>query len=89
VLVLDLGGGTIDLALVALEGARQGRPPPIAQLLRCAAVIWPAAAKPLRCAPGDWATAGLALGGSRIWIDCDRAGFAGAAPPSGALLERN
>ena len=33
VLVVDLGGGTIDLSLVRLEGG-EGRPNPIAQLLR-------------------------------------------------------
>jgi molecular chaperone DnaK (HSP70) len=35
VLVVDLGGGTIDLSLVALEGG-EGRPAPMAQLLRFA-----------------------------------------------------
>jgi len=84
VLVLDLGGGTIDLALVALEGG-QGRAAPIAQLLRFAGRDLASSRQALRCAR-VLGKAGLALGGRDLdrWIAAD---LAGAAPPSGALLE--
>lgn len=68
VLVVDLGGGTIDLALVALEGG-EGRPAPIAQLLRFAGRDLGASRQALRCARVI-GKAGLALGGRDFdrWI---------------------
>ena len=68
VLVVDLGGGTIDLALVALEGG-EGRPAPMAQLLRFAGRDLGASRQALRCARVI-GKAGLALGGRDFdrWI---------------------
>ena len=68
VLVVDLGGGTIDLSLVALEGG-EGRAAPIAQLLRFAGRNLERSGQALRTARVI-AKAGLALGGRDIdrWI---------------------
>ena len=68
VLVVDLGGGTIDLSLVALEGG-EGRPAPIAQLLRFAGRNLDQSRQALRLAR-VLGKAGLALGGRDIdhWI---------------------
>ncbi len=68
VLVVDLGGGTIDLSLVALEGG-EGRAAPIAQLLRFAGRDLARSGQALRCARVI-GKAGLALGGRDIdrWI---------------------
>lgn len=68
VLVLDLGGGTIDLSLVQLEGG-EGRAAPIAQLLRFAGRNLDDSRQQLRCARVI-GKAGLPLGGRDIdrWI---------------------
>ena len=68
VLVLDLGGGTIDLSLVALEGG-QGRAAPIAQLLRFAGRDLEAGRQSLRTAR-VLGKAGISLGGRDIdrWL---------------------
>ncbi|MEO1001801.1 MAG: Hsp70 family protein [Cyanobacteria bacterium J06638_7] len=68
VLVLDLGGGTIDLSLVQLEGG-EGRAAPIAQLLRFAGRNLDDSRQHLRCARVI-GKAGLNLGGRDIdrWI---------------------
>ncbi|MEX0589348.1 MAG: Hsp70 family protein [Cyanobium sp.] len=68
VLVVDLGGGTIDLSLVALEGG-EGRPAPMAQLLRFAGRDLGSSRQALRCARVI-GKAGLALGGRDFdrWI---------------------
>ncbi len=68
VLVVDLGGGTIDLSLVALEGG-EGRAAPIAQLLRFGGRDLEASRQSLRTAR-VLGKAGLALGGRAIdhWI---------------------
>jgi molecular chaperone DnaK (HSP70) len=68
VLVLDLGGGTIDLSLVQLEGG-EGRAAPIAQLLRFAGRTLDDSRQQLRCARVI-GKAGLSLGGRDIdrWI---------------------
>lgn len=68
VLVVDLGGGTIDLSLVALEGG-EGRAAPIAQLLRFAGRDLERSGQALRCARVI-GKAGLAVGGRDIdrWI---------------------
>jgi molecular chaperone DnaK (HSP70) len=68
VLVVDLGGGTIDLSLVQLQGG-EGRPAPIAQLLRFAGRDLIDSRQQLRCARVI-GKAGLALGGRDIdrWI---------------------
>jgi molecular chaperone DnaK (HSP70) len=83
VLVVDLGGGTIDFSLVALEGG-QGRAAPIAQLLRFGGRDLRASRQALRCAR-VLGKAGLALGGRDLdrWI----AAALIDGPPSGALLE--
>ena len=68
-LVIDLGGSTIDLSLVALEGG-EGRAAPIAQLLRCAGEdLQETTGQVLRCAK-VLSKAGLAFGGRDIdrWI---------------------
>ena len=84
VLVVDLGGGTIDLSLVALEGG-EGRAAPIAQLLRFAGRDLERSGQALRTARVI-AKAGLALGGRDIdrWI---AAHLVPDQPPSGALLQ--
>lgn len=68
VLVLDLGGGTIDLSLVQLEGG-EGRAAPIAQLLRFAGRNLHDSRQQLRCARVI-GKAGVALGGRDVdrWI---------------------
>ena len=84
VLVVDLGGGTIDLSLVALEGG-EGRAAPIAQLLRFAGRDLERSGQALRTARVI-AKAGLALGGRDIdrWI---AAHLVPDQPPSGSLLQ--
>ncbi len=83
VLVVDLGGGTIDLSLVVLEGG-EGRAAPIAQLLRFAGRDLPRSGQALRCARVI-GKAGLALGGRDIdrWI---AAHLCPEIPADGALL---
>ena len=83
VLVVDLGGGTIDLSLVALEGG-EGRAAPIAQLLRFAGRDLEGSGQALRCARVI-GKAGLALGGRDIdrWIAAE---LCPALPPRGELL---
>ena len=83
VLVVDLGGGTIDLSLVALEGG-EGRPAPMAQLLRFAGRDLGSSRQALRCARVI-GKAGLALGGRDFdrWI---AAHLCPAANMSGDLL---
>ncbi len=83
VLVVDLGGGTIDLSLVALEGG-EGRAAPIAQLLRFAGRDLRGSRQALRCAR-VLGKAGLALGGRDLdhWI----AAALADTPPTGALLD--
>ncbi|MEB3330885.1 MAG: Hsp70 family protein, partial [Synechococcaceae cyanobacterium] len=68
VLVLDLGGGTTDLALVQLQGG-EGRAAPIAQLLRFAGRDLDGSRQALRTAV-VLGKAGLAVGGRDIdrWI---------------------
>lgn len=68
VLVVDVGGGTIDLSLVRLEGG-EGRAMPIAQLLRFAGRDLGSTRQALRCATVI-GKAGVALGGRDIdrWI---------------------
>ncbi|MFM7267922.1 MAG: Hsp70 family protein [Cyanobium sp.] len=68
VLVVDVGGGTIDLSLVALEGG-QGKAAPIAQLLRFGGRELEDDRQALRCARVI-GKAGLALGGRDLdrWI---------------------
>ena len=68
VLVLDMGGGTTDLALVHLQGG-EGRAAPIAQLLRFAGRDLGDSRQTLRTAE-VLGKAGLALGGRDIdrWI---------------------
>jgi molecular chaperone DnaK (HSP70) len=68
VLVVDFGGGTIDLSLVALEGG-EGRAAPIAQLLRFAGRDLERSGQALRTARVI-GKAGLSLGGRDLdrWI---------------------
>jgi molecular chaperone DnaK (HSP70) len=68
VLVVDLGGGTIDLSLVQLQGG-EGRAAPIAQLLRFAGRDLEDSRQHLRCARVI-GKAGVRLGGRDIdrWI---------------------
>ena len=68
-LVVDLGGSTIDLSLVALEGG-EGRAAPIAQLLRCdGRDLAETTGQVLRCAK-VLSKAGLRFGGRDLdrWI---------------------
>ena len=67
-LVLDMGGGTVDLALVKLQGG-EGRAAPIAQLLRFGGRNLDSSGQALRCAEVI-GKAGLACGGRDIdrWI---------------------
>ena len=68
-LVMDIGGSTIDLSLVALEGG-EGRAAPIAQLLRFAGQdLQDSSKQALRCAR-VLGKAGLKLGGRDLdhWI---------------------
>ncbi len=88
VLVVDLGGGTIDLSLVALEGG-EGRAAPVAQLLRFAGRDLRNSSQKLRCARVV-GKAGVALGGRDIdrWIAAALwAQVNGQGPPPGTLLE--
>jgi molecular chaperone DnaK (HSP70) len=81
VLVVDLGGGTIDLSLVRLQGG-QGRAAPIAQLLRFAGRNLEQSRQSLRCAE-VLGKAGLPLGGRDIdrWIAAELLGpITGNAP---------
>ncbi len=84
VLVVDMGGGTIDLSLVALEGG-EGRAAPIAQLLRFAGRDLTRSRQTLRCARVI-GKAGAALGGRDIdrWI---AAHLCPDVPVDGALLQ--
>ena len=84
VLVVDLGGGTLDLSLVALEGG-EGRPAPIAQLLRFAGRDLERSGQGLRCARVI-GKAGLPLGGRDLdrWIANS---LCPDAPAEGPLLE--
>jgi len=77
VLVVDFGGGTLDLSLVQLEGG-EGRAAPIAQLLRFAGRDLEASGQALRCAR-VLGKAGLRLGGRDIdrWIAAEIAPDAG------------
>jgi molecular chaperone DnaK (HSP70) len=67
-LVVDLGGSTIDMALVALEGG-EGRAAPLAQLLRFNGRMLGSSRQALRCAK-VLGKAGLRLGGRDLdhWI---------------------
>lgn len=84
VLVVDLGGGTIDLSLVALQGG-EGRAAPIAQLLRFGGRDLDGGRQALRCAEVI-GKAGCALGGRDIdrWIAMSLAPDLGEDP---SLLE--
>ncbi|MFN9619125.1 MAG: Hsp70 family protein [Synechococcaceae cyanobacterium] len=84
VLVVDLGGGTVDLSLVALEGG-EGRAAPIAQLLRFAGRDLERSGQTLRCARVI-GKAGLRLGGRDLdrWI---AAALCPDVPAQGALLQ--
>ncbi|MEI8251090.1 MAG: Hsp70 family protein [Synechococcus sp. ELA057] len=84
VLVVDLGGGTIDLSLVQLEGG-QGRAAPIAQLLRFAGRDLEPGRQVLRTARVI-GKAGMAFGGRDIdrWI---AAALAPDLAAQGALLQ--
>jgi molecular chaperone DnaK (HSP70) len=83
VLVVDFGGGTLDLSLVQLEGG-EGRASPIAQLLRFAGRDLEASGQALRCAR-VLGKAGLRLGGRDIdrWIAAELVPDDG---PDGELL---
>ena len=83
VLVVDLGGGTIDLSLVALEGG-EGKAAPIAQLLRFAGRDLERSGQALRTARVI-GKAGLPFGGRDIdrWI---AGALVPGVPPDGELL---
>ena len=85
VLVVDLGGGTIDLSLVALPGG-EGRAAPIAQLLRFAGRDLNASAQAPRTAEVI-GKAGLRLGGRDIdrWIAAE---LCPDLPAEGELLRQ-
>jgi len=72
VLVVDVGGGTTDLSLVALEGG-EGKAAPIAQLLRFGGRDLSSSRQSLRTAR-VLGKAGLALGGRDLdrWIAADQ-----------------
>ena len=84
VLVLDLGGGTVDLSLVALEGG-EGRAAPIAQLLRFAGRDLERSGQAMRTARVI-GKAGLGLGGRDLdrWIAAE---LCPDQPAEGPLLE--
>jgi len=84
VLVVDLGGGTIDLCLVRLEGG-EGRANPIAQLLRLGGRDLEHSRQRQRLA-GVIGKAGVAVGGRDIdgWIARH---LSGDAHPSGWMLD--
>ncbi len=88
VLVVDAGGGTIDLSLVALEGG-EGRAAPIAQLLRFAGRDLGASGQILRTARVI-GKAGTALGGRDLdrWIASLLLPEAGPDPGLLAAAER-
>jgi molecular chaperone DnaK (HSP70) len=83
VLVVDFGGGTLDLSLVALEGG-EGRAAPVAQLLRFAGRDLTQSGQRLRTAK-VLGKAGAPLGGRDLdrWI---AAALCPASPLSGELL---
>ncbi|MEB3234647.1 MAG: Hsp70 family protein [Cyanobacteriota bacterium] len=85
VLVVDLGGGTSDLALVQVPGG-EGRAAPLAQLLRLRGQSLTTSRQQLRCAK-VLGKAGLAIGGRDIdrWIAHH---LCPDAPLEGSLLER-
>jgi molecular chaperone DnaK (HSP70) len=91
VLVVDVGGGTTDLSLVALEGG-EGKAAPIAQLLRFGGRDLTSSRQSLRTAR-VLGKAGLALGGRDLdrWIAADqlerRHDLAGLDPASPSLLQ--
>ena len=85
VLVIDLGGGTTDLSLVALEGG-EGRAAPIAQLLRFSGRNLDDSRQSLRTA-SVLGKAGLAVGGRDLdrWIAAElleRHGLSGSISAS-------
>ena len=84
VLVVDIGGGTIDLSLVALEGG-EGRAAPIAQLLRFAGRDLRGSRQALRCAR-VLGKAGFPVGGRDIdhWVAAE---LLPATPPEPSLLQ--
>ena len=90
VLVIDVGGGTTDLSLVALEGG-EGKAAPIAQLLRFGGRDLSASRQSLRTAR-VLGKAGLALGGRDLdrWIAADQVerggALAGVDPTTPSLL---
>jgi molecular chaperone DnaK (HSP70) len=90
VLVIDVGGGTTDLSLVALEGG-EGKAAPIAQLLRFGGRDLSASRQSLRTAR-VLGKAGLALGGRDLdrWIAADQVerggALAGVDPATPSLL---
>lgn len=88
VLVVDLGGGTIDLSLVALQGG-EGRAAPIAQLLRFGGRDLDGGRQALRCAEVI-GKAGSALGGRDIdrWIAASLAPDLGDDPGLLEISER-
>ncbi|MEB3304395.1 MAG: Hsp70 family protein [Cyanobacteriota bacterium] len=83
VLVVDFGGGTLDLSLVALEGG-EGRSAPVAQLLRFAGRDLLQSGQRLRTAK-VLGKAGVPLGGRDLdrWI---AEALCPGHPPSGELL---
>nr|WP_254896026.1 Hsp70 family protein [Synechococcus sp. HK05] len=91
VLVVDVGGGTTDLSLVALEGG-EGKAAPIAQLLRFGGRDLTSSRQSLRTAR-VLGKAGLALGGRDLdrWIAADqlerRPDLAALDPASPSLLQ--
>ena len=91
VLVVDVGGGTTDLSLVALEGG-EGKAAPIAQLLRFGGRDLTTSRQSLRTAR-VLGKAGLALGGRDLdrWIAADQVerhpNLAGLDPASPSLLQ--
>jgi molecular chaperone DnaK (HSP70) len=88
VLVVDLGGGTIDLSLVALQGG-EGRAAPIAQLLRFGGRELDGGRQALRCAEVI-GKAGAPLGGRDIdrWIAASLAPDLGDDPGLLDISER-
>lgn len=86
VLVVDLGGGTIDLSLVRLQGG-EGRAAPIAQLLRFGGRNLENSRQSLRCAE-VLGKAGLPLGGRDIdrWIAAEL--LAGISPAASDASDR-
>nr|MBW0173152.1 Hsp70 family protein [Vulcanococcus sp.] len=90
VLVIDVGGGTTDLSLVALEGG-EGKAAPIAQLLRFGGRDLSASRQSLRTAR-VLGKAGLAVGGRDLdrWIAADQVERGGALrgvdPTTASLL---